>query len=86
MNTKLTLSMDASTIERAKQAARARNTSVSVLLAGLVRGVDALDHPRGPDFIGPLTQAATGLVELGPGSSDADLLGDALWERYGEAR
>lgn len=40
MNTKLTLSMAESTIERAKQAARARNTSVSALLAGLKsRGV-----------------------------------------------
>lgn len=85
MNTKLTLNMDESTIERAKQATRARNTSVSALLAGLVRGLDALDHPRGADFIGPLTLAATGLVELGPRSSDADLLGDALWERYGHA-
>ena len=85
MNTKLTLSMDESIIERAKQAARARNTSVSAMLAGLVRGLDALDHSRGPDFIGPVTRAATGLVELGPGSSDAKLLGEALWERYGGA-
>jgi hypothetical protein len=84
MNRKLTLSMDESLIERAKQAARARNTSVSAMLAGLVRGLDALDHARGPVFIGPLTRAATGLVELGPGRSDADLLGDALWERYGD--
>ncbi|WP_462330912.1 DUF6364 family protein [Thiohalocapsa halophila] len=85
MSTKLTLSMDESIIERAKQAARARNTSVSAMLAGLVRGLDALDHSRGSDFIGPVTRAATGLVELGPGSSDAELLGEALWERYGGA-
>ena len=85
MNTKLTLSMDEAVIERAKQAARARNTSVSAMLAGLVRGLDALDHSRGADFIGPLTRAATGLVELDSGSADADLLGDALWERYGDA-
>lgn len=86
MNTKLTLSMDASAIERAKQVARARNTSVSAMVAGLVRGLDVLDHSRGADFIGPLTRAATGLMELGPGSADAELLGDALWERYGDAR
>jgi hypothetical protein len=86
MNTKLTLSMDASVIERAKQAARARNTSVSAMLAGLVRGLDALDHPRGPDVIGPLTRAATGLVDLDAASADADLLGESLWERYGDAR
>jgi hypothetical protein len=84
MNTKLTLSMDESVIERAKQAARARNTSVSAMLSGLVSGLDALDHPRGPDFIGPVTRAATGLVALSGGRSDADLLGDALWERYGD--
>lgn len=85
MSTKLTLSMDASVIERAKQAARARNTSVSAMLAGLVRGLDAPSQARGPDFIGPLTRAATGLVELGPHGSDADLLSDALWDRYGDA-
>jgi Family of unknown function (DUF6364) len=85
MYTKLTLSMDESVIERAKQAARARNTSVSAMLAGLVCGLDALSRSRGPKFIGPLTRAATGLVELRPDSSDVDLLGDALWERYGDA-
>ncbi len=84
MYTKLTLSMDESVIERAKQAARTRNTSVSAMLAGLVRGLDALEHPPAPDLIGPVTLAATGLVELGPTRSDADLLGDALWERYGD--
>ena len=85
MNAKLTLSMDESVIERAKQAARARNTSVSAMLAGLVRRLDALDHSRGADFIGPLTWAATGLLELGPCRADADLLGDALWKRSGDA-
>jgi hypothetical protein len=85
MNTKLTLSMDAAVIERAKQAARARNTSVSALLAGLVHGLDALEHPRGPDFVGPLTRAATGLVDLDAASADADLLGEALRERFGDA-
>jgi hypothetical protein len=84
MNAKLTLSMDASVTERAKQPARARNSSVSAMLAGLVRGLGALDHPRGPDFIGPLTRAATGLVDLDAVSADADLLGEALWERYGD--
>jgi hypothetical protein len=82
MSTKLTLSMDESVIERAKRAAQARNTSVSAMFARLVSGLDARDHPRGANFVGPLTRTATGLVELPPGSSDTDLLGDALWERY----
>ena len=85
MSTKLTLSMSESVIERAKQAARVRGTSVSAMLARLVDGLDTLDHARGPDVIGPLTRAATGLVELGSSGADADLLGDALWERYGGA-
>ncbi len=86
MNTKLTLSMDKSVVERAKQAARARNTSVSAMLAGLVCGLDALEHSRYADFIGPLTRNATGLMELDldPSHLDADLLSDALWERYSE--
>lgn len=84
MNTKLTLSLDESVIERAKQAARARNTNVSAMFAGLVCGLDALDHPRGPGFIGPVTRAATGLLELPAQSADADLLSDALWARYGD--
>ena len=33
----------------------------------------------------PLAQAATGVVELGPSGADADLLGDALRERHGDA-
>lgn len=78
MSTKLTLSIDESVIERAKQAARARDTSVPAMLARLVRGLDALDHSRGPEFIGPLTRAASGLVALDPGRPHADSLGDAL--------
>lgn len=84
MNTKLTLSMDASVIERAKRAARARNTSVSAMLAGLVSGLDAQDHPRDPGFIGPVTRAATGLLELPAQSAHTDRLSDALLARYGD--
>jgi hypothetical protein len=85
MTTKLTLSMDESVIARAKQAAQARNTSVSAMLAELVRGLDALDDAPRADFIGPITLAATGLARPVSGSSDVDLLADALWERYGDA-
>lgn len=85
MTTKLTLSMDAAVIERAKQAARARNTSVSAMLARLVRGLDAMDDSAAGDFIGPVTRAATGLVDLAASDADADLLAEALWERYGGA-
>ena len=85
MTTKLTLSMDKSVIARAKQAAHARNTSVSAMLAELVRGLDALDHAPGQNFIGPITMTATGLARPVSGSSDVDLLADALWERYGDA-
>jgi hypothetical protein len=85
MTTKLTLSMDESVIARAKQAAQARNTSVSAMLAELVRGLDALDHAPGQNFIGPITLAASGLARPASGSSDADLIADALWERYGDA-
>ena len=86
MTAKLTLSMDEAVIERAKKAAKARNTSVSAMLARYVTGLDKLDNPRGGESIGPVTRAATGLVELPAGVSDSRLLEDALWERYGSAR
>ena len=83
MTKKLTLSMDEALIERAKQAAAARNTSVSAMFARLVSGLDEIDNPKGQDVIAPLTRAATGLVQLPAGASDSQLVEDALWERYG---
>ena len=86
MTKKLTLSMDEALIERAKQVAMARNTSVSAMFARFVSGLDAIDHPKGQDSIAPVTRAATGLVELPAGASDGQLVEDALWERYGSDR
>jgi hypothetical protein len=96
MNTKLTLSVDASIAELAKRAAKARNTSVSAMLSRFVVGLDAMDKPMGYPPIAPLTLAATGLARrpadqdssLAPGTAtdartDEALLEDALWERYG---
>jgi len=75
--------MDESITERNKQAASSRNTSVSAVLAGLVRGLDALHHPRDPELVGPLTRAAAGVAGRGSSNSDAGFLGDVLRQPYG---
>jgi hypothetical protein len=72
--------------ERLRTPARSRGLSMNQLIEAMstqaIATFDALDHPPGPDVIGPVTGAATGLVPLRPGSSDADPPGAALWERY----
>jgi len=96
MASKLTLSVDESTAEIAKRAAKARNTSVSAMLSRFVAGLDGMDRPRGSLPIAPLTLAATGLVRLPAdeatstrptlakgAETDDSLLEDALWDRYG---
>ena len=82
MNRKLTLSMDEVVIEKAKRAAVARNTSVSAMVAVMVNTFDSRDRSRGPDFIGPLTRKATGLMTKDPNLGDRDLLGEALVDRF----
>jgi len=78
---KLTLSMDAETIEQAKDIAAKQGTSVSAMFSRLVR---AMTHKRGEKTgIGPITRRATGLVKLPVDKSDRELLEEALAEEYG---
>ncbi|HID28752.1 MAG TPA: hypothetical protein EYP19_01970 [Desulfobacterales bacterium] len=83
MTAKLTLSMDKTTIEKAKRVAGERHTSVSAMFARFVSGLDRLGHPDSGEPLGPTTRAATGLVELPAEAPDRQLVEDALWERYG---
>ena len=77
--TKLTLSVDENTIQLAKQKAAENNTSISAMFSEYITSL-AKDS-TGP-AIAPLTQKATGLVELEPGKSDKELLAEALAERH----
>lgn len=86
MAAKLTLSMDEAIIEKAKQVAKARNTSVSAMFVRFVSGLDEIDQRSAEHPPGPVTRAATGLVRLPDERSDRQLIEDALWERYGSSR
>ena len=79
--TKLTLSIDETIVERAKEIAKANGTSVSAMFSQFVKSMDS-HLPK--DFkIGPLTRKATGIVKLPPDKDYKEVLSDALAEKYG---
>ena len=84
---KLTLSADKAVIERAKQLADERGTSVSAMFSQFVESLSSESAPSGEDStaqpIGPLTRKALGLIKLPKGKSDRELTEEALMERYG---
>ena len=77
--TKLTLSADSELIERAKQLAEENGTSLSSMFARMLRA--ALRAREERPAVGPLTQAATGLVRLPTGMTDDELLEASLASR-----
>ena len=80
--TKLTLSVDETTVEKAKEIARANGTSVSAMFSRFVQSMDA-DRRLKDDWIGPITRKLSGIVKLPPGKDYKELLSDALAEKYG---
>lgn len=79
--TKLTLSVDEEVVAQAKRIAADNNTSVSAMFSNYIH---ALARKKWKDIpIGPLTRAATGLIELPEGKTYEDVLTDALIEKYG---
>jgi len=85
---KLTLSADKTVIERAKQLAEQRGTSVSAMFSQFVEGMSASEpsHPgeSGRRPIGPITKRARGLVKLPSDKTDRQLIEAALLARYGK--
>ena len=79
--TKLTLSVDRALIERAKEFARKEGTSLSSIVSRFLESLVADEIPTARP--GPLTKAATGLVNLPDDISDKDLVEDALVDKYG---
>jgi len=79
--TKLTLSVDETIVERAKEIARANGTSVSSMFSQFVQSMGAA-KPRA-DRIGPLTRKLIGIAKLPPGKDYKEVLADALAEKYG---
>jgi len=81
--TKLTLSLDADLVKRAKRLAKQKHTSVSGLFGHYIEAM----MPRGKRGmpIGPLTRQATGLVHAPHNKSYRELIEEALAEKSGLA-
>ncbi|MCC5831223.1 MAG: hypothetical protein JJU36_17425 [Phycisphaeraceae bacterium] len=80
---KLTLSADKDVIEKAKQLAKERGTSVSAMFSQFVENMASADQGPAPrDRLGPITRKAMGLVKLPPDKSYRELIEEAIIERY----
>ena len=79
---KLTLTAESDVINKAKQLAEQRGTSVSAMFSDLVktmaRSDDMIDRP-----LPPITRRLAGIVKLPPDKPYRELIEEALWERYG---
>jgi hypothetical protein len=62
MNTKLTLKLDGSVVERAKNYARGKKTSLSKLIEAYLSSITGEDEKQ--DDISPLVQSLSGVVKL----------------------
>ena len=78
---KLTLSAPEEVIADAKRIAERKRTSVSGLFVRLVRACDQEADPQ--DSLGPITLRASGVAALPADRADAELLEEALSEKYG---
>ena len=82
--TKLTLSIEPSVVEKAKQMAAANNTSVSAMFSQFVESAST-QRGRRPK-IGPLTRKLSGIIELPPGKDYKKLVEEALVDKYKVAK
>jgi hypothetical protein len=76
---KLTLNAEPDVIERAKQLASERGTSVSKLFSQFIRSMEKTPRRRPTSS---KTRQATGLIKLPKGKSDRQLIEEAVLERH----
>lgn len=62
MDTKLTLKLDQEVIERAKEFARQRNTSLSMLIENYLQSLTKKSDPE--ERITPLVKSLSGIIDL----------------------
>lgn len=79
--TKLTLSVEEAVVEKAKQIAKANDTSVSAMFTQFVLSMAAGESR--PLKIGPLTRKLIGILKVPADKSYKDLLTEALMDKYG---
>lgn len=79
---KLTLSMDEHMVVTAKRLAKRHKTSVSALLANMVRTMAAQEERKPAIPADSITAQLTGIIRAPAHKSDRELLTDALLDRY----
>lgn len=84
MNTKLTLSIEASVIERAKAYAKEQGRSLSNVVEEYLKSISTKTDEHTDDELHPLVQELYGAlkIDVPEGKSYRDLMGDAMMERY----
>ena len=81
--TKLTLSMDERLVVTAKRLAKRHKTSVSAMLANMVRAMAAQEQRKPEIPADSITAQLTGIIKAPADKPDHELLAEALLERYG---
>ena len=79
---KLTLSAQKDVIEKARQLANDRGTSISAMFSQFIESISAESNDTKAK-LPPTTRKAMGLVKLPGNKTDRDLLKAALAERHG---
>ena len=80
MNSKLTLKLDQTTIEKAKGYARNRKTSLSKLVENYLHKVTA--HKEGEEKITPLVKSLSGIIKLPKNYNHKKEYADYLVDKY----
>jgi len=81
MTTKLTLTMDNNTIERAKQYAKKNKISLSKLVEFYFKSLST-DFENHIESIPPITKELSGIARISTSKSDKELLKDALNKKF----
>jgi hypothetical protein len=82
MVTKLTLTMDKATIERAKEYAQRKNKSVSMIVAEYLQRISTAASPLDtPNLPSPITDSLAGFIP-DDGRDYRDMLDEARTERF----
>jgi hypothetical protein len=79
---KLTLTAETDLISEAKHLASVRKTSVSALFSSFVKSM-TLPESKKHHPLAPITQKATGLLDLNSHREPKEILTEALLEKYG---
>lgn len=80
MDSKLTLKLDHSVIENAKEYAKSNNTSLSKLIENYLHGITT--KPKKKSKVTPLVKSLSGIIDLRNGEEYKKNYADFLVEKY----